>query len=36
MPKIVGAKTISNQSILLKNKTKNCFVKSTQHEECGA
>ena len=36
MPKIVGAKLISNQSILLKNKTKNCFSKFTKHQECGA
>jgi hypothetical protein len=36
MPKIVGAKVISNQSIHLKNKTKNCFAKFTKHQECGA
>jgi hypothetical protein len=36
MPKIVVAKIILNQPILLKNKTKNCFAKFTKHQECGA
>jgi hypothetical protein len=35
MPTIVGAKIISNKSILLKNKTKNCFSKNLKHQECG-
>jgi hypothetical protein len=36
MPKNVGAEIISNQSINLKNKTKNCFAKFTKHQDCGA
>ena len=35
MPKIGGVKIISNQSILLKNRTKNCFTKFTKHQEYG-
>ena len=36
MPKIYGAKIIGKQSMLLKNKTRNCFAKFTKHQECGA
>jgi hypothetical protein len=36
MTNTVGAKIISNQYILLKIKTKNCFAKFTKHQECGA
>jgi hypothetical protein len=35
MPTIVAAKTISNQSIFVRHKTKNCFAKFTKHQECG-
>jgi hypothetical protein len=36
MPKIGGVEIILIQSILLKNKNKNCFAKFTKHQECGA